>query len=247
MNALISYKPFYGRTKRADDFRSLFRRWHNLLSWSALRLSKTDSPDHPFWYGERTNVGWIALAAYKKGWLPIHEPSITRKKRVRSRGKVRTKKIAGRSDLWIFKGQGKNQIFFDLEAKEADLSLRPFLASEKEFSFPRDIRTKLKAAVRDVSNKDKEIKGDVGIGIVFIRLYLRQNPTNATKKVQIAALKRFKYWITNGPSLQQVDADFIALHFAPYPFVKKVADTYQDDYIDLGLAIIGKMKKLWQS
>lgn len=242
MDALIPYKPFYGSSKRAKDYRSLFGKWHDLLSWSALRLSKTDSPDHPFWYGERTNVGWIALAAYEEGWLPIQEPSITRKKKIRSRGKIRTKKIAGRSDLWILKGQGKNQTLIDLEAKEADMSLQSFLALEKPFSFPGDIRAKLKAAVRDVSNKHTEIKGDVGIGIVFIRLYLRNNSTNAAPRVQMTALNQFKDWITNSPSLQQVDADFIALHLAPYPFVKNVADTYQDDYLDLGLAIIGKIK-----
>jgi hypothetical protein len=227
------------RGRKGRFLQSLFTTWDRLLVRASSHLNNTESPDHPFWYGERTNIGWVALAAFKKGWLPIQEPSITRRKIERRNGSARTHKITGRSDLWIVRGRGDQQVFYDFEAKESDLSLHALTNEDNDFAFPKDIREKLRAAVRDVCNKDADLSGDKGIGSVFLRLYVSKH---TDKRDLIIAIRRFTDGISN--SLRELDADFMALHIAPYSIIKRVANSYEGDYFDLGLAIVGKVCRL---
>ena len=119
------------------------------------------------------------------------------------------------------------------------MSLQSLLRPEKKLSLSKDITAKLKAAVREVTNKDDKLRSNVGIGAVFMRLYL---PASSSKKDQVIALKRFKKTITERLVWELAEADFIALHIAPYSVVRKVANRYEQDYFDLGLAVLGKIK-----
>ena len=232
--AAIAYRSYYCVSKRARDLRMLFKTWDVLLDRAALRVSRGQTPDHPFWYGERTNIGWIALAAHELRWLPIHEPSITRKRRERHRGKIRIKRISGRSDLWLMRRRRDKTIFYDCEAKEKDLSLTPLIARPDDYSLPKLIPKQLRQACTDLRNKHSDIKGDVGIAMTFLRLYLPITVSNADQQ---AALQGLKSHAKNGFGLS--NCHFVALHLARSEFIRTVAKAYKDPYLDLGLAVLG--------
>jgi hypothetical protein len=110
--ALISYRVLYSKTNRAKQLEGLFRAWNWLLSRATPRLAYAKHSECPFWYGERCQVGWLALAAHRVGWVPLQEPNVSRKG-----------KGAGRGDLSAIKGYRKNAKYYDFEAKFANLDL----------------------------------------------------------------------------------------------------------------------------
>ncbi len=233
---IIPYNPFYARTPLAKRLRSLFKRWDSLLHWIDGYMKHPKWPDLPFWYGERSNVGWLALAAYDKGLLSLQEPSVGRYKRFRHRGKQRTKRGKGRGDLLIYEGLGKHQKIFDFEAKQSDHNI--------ELSFNKNIRAQLISALKSTQTKPIKEQGNVGVGVVFLPLYFVRKKRNLKdlRKPLNGFLRKVKR-----EELGSVGADFIALHLAPTSIIKAVARAnYYPKYptYDVGIAVLGKIKKL---
>src|SRR5262245_243048 len=133
---MISSRAFYCTKRSVNSFKPLFKSWKKVLAWTTTRLAHCRYPDHAYWYGERTNVGLLAMAAHKQGWIPLQEPSVPR------RGKN-----GGRSDLWIYMKRGRNSKVLDFEAKKADFCITE-PRNPKSFWDTDDIEGKLYRAIR---------------------------------------------------------------------------------------------------
>lgn len=108
--------------------------------------------DLPYVYRERPNLGILAVAATKIGYVPFEEYS-----KEKGRGRSRRK---GRADLWLADKNGAKA--FDFEAKYIEVSFR----SKK---LAKTIQHHLDIAARDAS--DLRDKSDCTVGIVFVRPY----------------------------------------------------------------------------
>ena len=171
-------------------------------------------------------VGWLALAAYVEGWVPLQEPNVTRKG-----------KRAGRGDLSVIKGFRKRARFYDFEAKYANLNLAT--ANFESFSKVDDIEGKLSRAMKQTESKKPDYQGDVQVGLVFILLYTRKGTTKAN---QIDLLNKFKKTCTTNKALLKAKADFIGLYLAKYSFVNKVFKANNGEYEPcVGVAVLGKV------
>jgi len=161
-------------------------------------------------------------------WLPLQEPSVPRRK-----------KGVGRSDLWVYSGRAGTTKVYDFEAKLADLPLHN-LYKCKLFSDIDGIDGKLKRAVRQARDKKKGYEGDMAVGLVFVRLHAKKND----KKAEILRLaQKFKTHATSKKGLQDVGADFLALYFAPYKFIKRVLahKSNKKEVPYLGVAVVGRI------
>jgi hypothetical protein len=218
---LVPHRVFYSRTRQANILPTLFAEWHSILSKSTTWLARSSEPDHPYWYGERTNVGWLALAAYEKGWLPLQEPTVPR------RGKR-----AGRSDLWVYASRGPNTRVYDFEAKDAWLNVDS--PKNPQTFYRRDyIKKNLKKALKQLK-KPQGYAGHSGVGLVFVRLYGNKKSTKSDLMLDTV---RFIKAATSTRVLKKAGADFIALYLAPYSYIKTVAPSYGPH---LGIAVLGK-------
>lgn len=193
-------------------------------------MARCAYPDHPYWYDERTQVGWLTVAAHAKGWLPLQEPSVPR-----------GKKGIGRGDLWVYTARAGNTRVYDFEAKLADLPLHR-LKRYKWFSDVDDIEGKLGRAVRQVRDKKAGYEGDLGVGLVFVRLHVKRN---ARKAEMIRLAQEFKKHATAKKVLKDIGADFLALYFAPYRFIRRVLahKSNKNEVPYLGLAVVGRIAK----
>lgn len=224
--SLIRYNFFNPRTTCAKTLQNLFRKWNGLLSRATFRLARSKHPDCPFWYGERSQVGWLAIAAHETGWLPLQEAYVARKG-----------KGGGRTDLWGIQGRGESACIYDFEAKFANLNLST-LKSYNSFVEVDDIRGKLRWAMRQAKSKKNDYAGDVGVGLVFILLYARNG---TTRSEQIDLLKDFKKAATNKSAFAGVNADFLALYVAGYSSVVNVVKANKGKYEpSLGVAVLGR-------
>ena len=223
----IPYRVLYSKTpSRIRQLVPLFRTWNSLLSWATPRLAFAKKPECPFWYGERCQVGWLALAAYEAGWVPLQEPNVSRKG-----------KGEGRGDLSVMKGYRKKARYYDFECKFANLNLST--VKRKSFSKVDDIRGKLGRAVKQTKSKKNDYQGDVRVGLVFILLYTSKG---TTKSDQIHLLNDFKTTCTTREGLDQAKGDFLALYIARHDSVNKVVTEYAGEYEPcLGVAVLGKI------
>lgn len=227
-NPLINHKWFYPRTSRSRDLRKLFNHWNQLLSRATTRLASSKNPDSPFWYGERSHVGWLALAVHETGWIPLQEPYVTRKR-----------KGAGRTDLWGILGHRKTCRVYDFEAKFANLNLSSLVKKRNSFLEVDDIENKLDRAVKQTKSKHNEHAGDIGVGLVFVLLYTSHG---TTKSEQIHLLKHFEKTATTRNAMKEKKLDFIALYSANYSSIKKIVDHYKGKYEPcLGIAVAGRI------
>jgi hypothetical protein len=80
--------------------RPILKTWFSVLSNYAVRAK-----DSPFWYRERTQIGFLAIAAWLSGWAVLEE--------WRTEKNSDGKKSNGRNDLWI----GKGKLDWYIEAK----------------------------------------------------------------------------------------------------------------------------------
>ncbi len=65
-----------------------------LESWFSVLKNYTErAEDSPFWYRERTQIGFLAIAAWLNGWAVLEE--------WRTEKGLKDKKSNGRNDLWI--------------------------------------------------------------------------------------------------------------------------------------------------
>jgi len=106
----------------------------------------------PYRFGERPNVGILAAAATRLGYLPFEEYSAEK-----GRGKSRRK---GRADFWLAAADGTRA--FDFEAKYIEPSFR-----NKRLA--TTIKGHLDMASKDAT--DVRYKSDWTIGIVFLSPY----------------------------------------------------------------------------
>lgn len=226
--APISYKVFYSKQPSSKQFESLFRAWNRLLARATPRLAKAKYSECPFWYGERSQVGWLALAAHQIGCVPVQEQSVDRKG-----------KSQGRGDLLVVKGHRKKARFIDFEAKFANLNLSYMKENTKKFHRIDNIGKKLKLAVGQTGSKKPDYQGDVGVGLVFILLYTEKGTTQSD---QIDLLDHFKDSCTTRGALIQAKADFLALYLARHSSVQEVVTKNNGKYEPcLGVAVLGKL------
>ena len=142
---------FYGR-KRPTFIYNLLKSWHKtLLKYE----NKADYiMDLPYWNNERTNIGFLALAANQLKALPLEEFSAMKG--------LKKEQKTGRADLWIL---GTDNKCYDIEAKWCEVSLNSYLQ--------QIIKTKLQESVDDV--KKLKDKSDLCLGVVFIVPYIKKN------------------------------------------------------------------------
>ncbi|MDP3955455.1 MAG: hypothetical protein Q8Q15_03780, partial [bacterium] len=140
--------------------------------------------DLPYTYGERANLGILAVATTKAGYIPLEEYSADKGRGKHSR--------VGRADLWLTNKKGNKA--FDFEAKCIRLSIRPKHLIDT-------IQNILKTACEDAN--DIRNKSQYNIGIVFICLY---GANNENFKSDIN-----KFWVQLRDR-RSYEADFCALH-----------------------------------
>ncbi len=144
--------PFILGDKRRRFIPQLFEEWDKIICDYENKLDN----DLPYAYGERTNVGILALAAKRIGGYPLEEYS-TVKGSKKDKG-------AGRADLWI---RDKNENGWDFEAKHL----------WRSFFRPRNLTSVtaeyLDEAVYDV--KQLTYPSRYQVGLVFLTLYTRSN------------------------------------------------------------------------
>ena len=188
-------------------------------------MARCQHPDHPYWYGERTHVGLLAMAAHERKWIPLQEPSVPRRK-----------KNGGRSDLWIYMRRGKKTKILDFETKKADFCITGNL-DRRAFWDTDDIEGKLGRAIKQAKDKPNAYQGDGAVGLVFIRLWAGKS---TTKSETLEAAGNFRDLAISKKVLKQINADFIALYFAPYSVVREVAKA-NNEYPHVGMAILGRI------
>lgn len=159
---------------------------HLLVSWDrVLRNLETlmaPWPDLPYVYGERPNLGILAAAATRIGYVPFEEYSAEK-----GRGKGRR---LGRADLWLATNNGAKT--FDLEAKHIPTS---FLSNR----IATTVEHHLDIAAKDAS--DIAYKSDYTIGIIFV------SPYGATRR----GFDPDPFW-GQLSGLKQYGGDFCAFH-----------------------------------
>ncbi len=133
--------------------------WRVLLLEWMMTIEKYQfvSKDLPYWYSERANVGILAAAAWRCGYVALEEyPDTKRSKKVDPETDEKLHS-SGRVDLWI--GQPENAIGELIEAK-----LRwPLLSTPKKIK--SDLEDGLKAAYED-AKRTKTGKGPT-LGLTF--------------------------------------------------------------------------------
>lgn len=126
--------------------------------------------DAPYWHSERSNVGLLASACWRNGWIALEEFSTTKRKKDNS-------KKAGRCDLWV--SSPKGAVNFAIEAKKGYCSLDSKNIINKLEHLLFDNYKKLsshknKSACGD-AKKLNEWEADDRMGIVFIHFYLTKS------------------------------------------------------------------------
>ncbi len=162
---------FPGPFKRNKDIRQILSKWQQLMNELA---EKWADDDVPWWYNERTSVGFFAAAVWKKGGQAIEE--YTTPKKIRTpRGKTNNKH--GRGDLLFYLKSNKA---FVAEAKYEYFSLNG--------SPDKKVISLLKTA-----RKDAVCVPNYGIatrlGMVFMVPYSKSEPTEKTIRQWINKVK----------------------------------------------------------
>ncbi len=158
----------FKKDKDLQDLQQILRKWQLLMK----ELVSDD--DVPWWYNERTSVGFFAAAVWKKGGQAIEEYTTT-KKFLTNRGKTNNKH--GRGNLLFYLKRNKT---FAAEAKQVYLSLNRSPDKKKVISL---LKTARKDAVR-VPNYYGDAKR---LGMVFMVPYSKSEPTDKT----------IRQWINN--------------------------------------------------
>ena len=135
--------------RRHSFIYNLLARWDRVLRDLEAAMAPWDLP---YVYGERPNLGILAAAATRIGYIPFEEYSAEK-----GRGKSRRK---GRADFWLATENGTRA--FDFEAKY----IQPSFRSKR---LARTIQRHLDMASKDAA--DIRYKSDCTIGIVFISPY----------------------------------------------------------------------------
>ena len=135
--------------RRRSFIHELLESWDGVLRDLEAAMAGWDLP---YVYGERPNLGILAAAATRIGYVPFEEYSAEK-----GRGKSRR---LGRADLWLATKNGAKA--FDFEAKYIQLSFR-----NKKLA--KTIQRHLNIAATDAS--EISYKSDCSIGIIFTSPY----------------------------------------------------------------------------
>ena len=95
------------RKKHLEPLRPILGSWYHVLKTYIKRVEG----DLPFWYLERPQVGFLAIAAWRTGWAALEEWG-TKKSSQRNQ-------LHGRNDLWI--GRGKIEFFIESKHTWCDI------------------------------------------------------------------------------------------------------------------------------
>ena len=162
---------FPGPFKKDKDLQQILQ---ILRKWQWVMKDLVADDDVPWWYNERTSVGFFAAAVWKKGGQAIEE-YITPKKIRTPRGKTNNKH--GRGDLLFYLKSNKA---FVAEAKYEYFSLNGS-PGKKVISL---LKTARKDAVR-VPNYGYAKR----LGMVFMVPYSKSEPTDKTIRQWINKVK----------------------------------------------------------
>jgi hypothetical protein len=126
--------------------------FHSLLEslHRTLEDYEKSEKDLGYDYRERTNIGFFAAAAARKGCIVLEEFMCNKKRGHRE--------ISGRADLWIKTPRNRR---YQLEAKRIELS-----ATTKDFD--KKVQDALKSAIGDIKKITKEYVEGKTVGVVFV-------------------------------------------------------------------------------
>ena len=134
--------------------------------------------DAPYWNIERSNVGMLATACWKNGWVALEEFSTEKKKTGKTSG-------VGRCDLWVSSKKGNTN--YAIEAKKGSCSL----ASKQLF---KNLINILTSACSDAMKLSKD-EGDKRMGMAFMHLYLKKSKKSEVARLVLEATEEVeKYW-----------------------------------------------------
>ncbi|MDP2749745.1 MAG: hypothetical protein Q8O89_02855 [Nanoarchaeota archaeon] len=153
--------------KKIAILKKLLREWKLILG-HYIEISQEDLP---YWYNERVNTGFLAVAAWKLGGIAIEEYSVKR-----HHGK---RKSQGRCDLW-FK---IDNLDFSIECKQ----VWPSIFSDKA---AKNIKRALKDASKQLSKMSRKDKGSVNVSCCFVVPQI--NKTKFGKKDFLSFSRYFK-------------------------------------------------------
>lgn len=141
----MKYLSIDGR--RSPLFKDLIEKWDHTLREFENVMSVEDLP---YVYGERTNLGLLAVASAQVGFIALEEY------RTEKKGKY------GRSDLWLY--NGVHSVDISIEAKFCELSWNSKIVAQK-------LKKLLDAAVDNAEVTKKYEGATYSLGIAFIRPY----------------------------------------------------------------------------
>lgn len=167
---------FPGPFKKDKDLQQILRKWQ----WVMKDLVVDD--DVPWWYNERTSVGFFAAAVWKKGGQAIDEYTTTKKFRT-NRGKTNNKH--GRGDLLFYLKRNK---IFAAEAKQVCLSLNR--------SPDKKVISLLKTARKDAVCVPNYYGDAKRLGMVFMVPYTKRKPDQDDEIIQ--------KWINNVKEIAKI-------------------------------------------
>lgn len=202
------------------NIRKLFKAWNGIL----VRHEKADKDDLPYWYLERTNIGHLALAAYKLNGYSLQEFSMKK-----GRGQ---NKSTGRADLYMYFPLSDTQWYdFNIEAKQIWCSL-----SMKDDQ--KVIKNALKKAEFDIKkHNDKEFRAKYAMAILFVLPYMKVLDEKRVTKEQL--LSKFNRQIKQ--TVEETGASFAAVHYADIDVSTKLSKKYTKSDWYPGIVVIGKI------
>lgn len=205
-----------------------------LFKWRSLmqKLAAEWAPegDAPWWYRERTLVGFCSASVWKCGGEAIEEYMTDKK----SKNKRRRKKRAGRGDL-MFSVKGK---WYVAEAKQSEISLN---------LSPKELKHKIAHLLRK-AREDAVRTPNYGyasrLGMVFLTPYSTYTNGAATESDAPTA-KQLREWIGRIKELQASENATIAWTFPSKAWNLKWKDRKEDKhYFYPGAALLIKKPRL---
>ncbi len=196
-------KYFAMDMRRPQLIKNLIEKWDQTLRDFEKVMTIEDLP---YVYGERTNIGLLAVAASKMGFVVLEEYALQKNQGGQSK--------PGRADLWLYSED--NSLDISIEAKFKELSWNSKRVAEL-------IKPILEDAVHDVEKVRPYEGAKYSLGIVFIRPY-NANPNN---------FNPVGFWdqFSNRSSL---GADFCAMHLCKYEIWSQ--QQYNKGYPGIGIA-----------
>jgi hypothetical protein len=172
------------------------RKWHQISE----SFEKRYRNDLPYWYSERTNIGFLGLAAHDLKGYPIQEyPTLKRKR----------KKGHGRADLYVRFPGGWS---YDIEAKQAWPKINGKCVKSST-------KGALERAEDDCRDMDKKARSGKGLAVAFVCPYGELND------IDIDHLNRFENQMKEVEKelVEKGSApDFIAIHQVDFKHSKEL-------------------------